>query len=160
MSRRPYGAFVRAMASRHSSSRTYRNDHGVMENRGNEEAFRHGCCPLRWYCRRTATRKAVMFDSRVRTRNPPPGGPLSVDFDNQVVHADVPVNWTWIKSDEVIFGHAAFAGGRQFVTQVYRLDRRTGALETCDYAGDSEARARCSLQYVCRATSLTFDHAF
>ena len=85
---------------------------------------------------------------------------FAVDFENQVVRADVPVNWTWITSGEVLFGHAAYSGGRQFATQVYTLDRRTSALETCDYAGDSEARAPCSLQYVCRTTSLTFDNAF
>jgi hypothetical protein len=85
---------------------------------------------------------------------------FSVDFDNQLVNAELPVNWTWITPSEVLFAHAAFAGGRQYVTQLYTLDRRSGAFEMCDYGGDSEAREPCTRQYVCRGTLLTFAHAF
>jgi hypothetical protein len=85
---------------------------------------------------------------------------FSIDFDNQLVNADVPVNWTWITPREVLFAHAAFAGGRQYITQLYTLDRRTGAFEMCDYGGDSEARDPCTRQYVCRATLLAFSNAF
>src|SRR5215213_9414615 len=85
---------------------------------------------------------------------------FSTDFDNQLVNADVTVNWTWITANEVLFGHAAFAGGRQYLTQLYTLDRRTGAFEMCDYGGDSEAREPCTRQYVCRATLLAFGNAF
>jgi hypothetical protein len=85
---------------------------------------------------------------------------FSIDFDNQMVNAEVPVNWTWITPSEVLFAHAAFASGRQYLTQLYTLDRRTGAFEMCDYGGDSEAREPCTRQYVCRATLLAFDNAF
>ena len=85
---------------------------------------------------------------------------FSVDFDNQLVRAEVPVNWTWITFKEVFFAHSAFAAGRQYLTQSYTLDRQTGLFEMCDYGGDSESRSPCSLQYVCRAMLLTFDNAF
>jgi hypothetical protein len=85
---------------------------------------------------------------------------FSIDFDNQLVNAEVPVNWTWITPSEVLFAHAVFTGGRQYLTQLYTLDRRTGAFEMCDYGGDSEAREPCTRQYVCRATLLAFDNAF
>jgi hypothetical protein len=84
---------------------------------------------------------------------------FSVDFDNELVRSEVPVNWTWIVSSEVLFAHAAFSGGRQYLTQLYTLDLRTGAFEMCDYGGDSEAHTPCTRQYVCRATSLSFDNA-
>lgn len=85
---------------------------------------------------------------------------FSVDFTNQLVNAEVPVNWTWITRGEVLFAHTAFAGERQYVTQLYSLDRRTGAFEMCDYGGDLEASQPCTRQYVCRATLLAFDNAF
>jgi hypothetical protein len=85
---------------------------------------------------------------------------FSVDFENQSVRAEVPVNWTWITSSEVLFAHAAFSGERQYLTQLYTLNLRTGAFEMCDYGGDSESRTPCTRQYVCRATALAFDNAF
>ena len=85
---------------------------------------------------------------------------FSVDFTYQLVNAEVPVNWTWIMPGEVLFAHTAFAAGRPYVTQLYSLNRRTGAFEMCDYGGDSEARQPCTRQYVCRATLLAFDNAF
>ena len=85
---------------------------------------------------------------------------FSVDFDNQLVNAEVPLNWTWITPNEVLFAHTAFTGGHPHVTQLYSLDRRTGAFEMCDYAGDSESREPCTRQYVCRAMLLAFDKAF
>jgi hypothetical protein len=85
---------------------------------------------------------------------------FSVDFDNQLIRAEVPINWTLITSTEVLFGHTAIAGGHYYLTQSYTLNRQTGAFEMCDYVGDSERRSPCSSQYVCRATSLTFDNAF
>ena len=85
---------------------------------------------------------------------------FAVDFDNQLVNAELPVNWTWITPKEVLFAHTAFAGGRQYVTQLYALDRRSGAFEMCDYGGDSETREPCTRQYVCRGTLFTFANAF
>ncbi len=85
---------------------------------------------------------------------------FSIDFDNQLVSAEVPVNWTWITGNEVLFAHAAFASGRQYLTQLYTLNLRTGAFEMCDYGGDSEASTPCTPQYTCRATSLAFNNAF
>jgi hypothetical protein len=82
---------------------------------------------------------------------------ISIDFDNQLVRAEVPVNWTWIAANEVLFAHAAFAGGRQFLTQLYTLNLRTGVFEICDYGGNSDASTPCTRQYICRATSLAFD---
>jgi hypothetical protein len=48
---------------------------------------------------------------------------FSVDFDNQSIRAEVPINWTLITSTEVLFGHTAIAGGHYYLTQSYTLSR-------------------------------------
>ena len=40
--------------------------------------------------------------------------------------------------DSVLFLHYASIGGRQYATQTYTLDRRSGRFEVCDYTGGSD----------------------
>ncbi len=85
---------------------------------------------------------------------------FSIDFENQLVSAEVPVNWTWITPTEVLFLHSAVAAGHLYLTQSYTLNRQTWALQMCDYASDSETLSPCGSQYVCRPISLISRIAF
>lgn len=85
---------------------------------------------------------------------------FSVDLENSVVIADVPVNWASVTRTDILFVHAVFANGRQYVTQQYTLDRRSGRLEACDYASADDLRNPCEATLTCRPNSLTYDHAF
>jgi hypothetical protein len=85
---------------------------------------------------------------------------FSVDFENAAVIADVPVNWAWVTHAHILFVHAVFANGRQYLTQQYTLDRRSGRLEVCDYASADEMPSPCEATLMCRPNSLTYDHAF
>jgi hypothetical protein len=85
---------------------------------------------------------------------------FSVDLENNVVIADVPVNWASVTRTDVLFVHAVYANGRQYLTQQYKLDLRSGRLETCDYASADDLRNACETTLTCRPNSLTYDHAF
>jgi hypothetical protein len=85
---------------------------------------------------------------------------FTVDADNGVVAADVPVNWVSLSAAVVWFLHVASANGRQYVTQEYTFDRGAGTLRACDYASADETRDACDPIYLCRANSLTSGQPF
>lgn len=85
---------------------------------------------------------------------------FSVDFENGAVIADIPVNWASVTQAEVLFVHAVFANGRQYLTQQYTLDRQSGRLETCDYASADQMPSPCEAKLTCRPNSLRYDYAF
>ena len=83
----------------------------------------------------------------------PEGGPVAwhfaIDEAHQAVSIDAPVNWTWMTRDSVLFLHYATIGGRQYATQTYTLDRRSGRFEVCDYPGGADQPVACDARWTC-----------
>lgn len=83
----------------------------------------------------------------------PEGGAVTwrfvLDEARQSVSIDAPVNWTWMTRDSVLFLHYATIGGRQYATQTYTLDRRSGRFEVCDFTGGSDQPVACDARWTC-----------
>lgn len=83
----------------------------------------------------------------------PEGGPVAwhfaLDEARQAVSVDAPVNWTWVTRDSVLFLHYTTIGERQYATQTYTLDRRSGRLEVCDFTGGSDQPVACEARWTC-----------
>ena len=74
-----------------------------------------------------------------------------LDAATQAVSIDAPVNWTWVTAERVLFLHATTINGRQYATQTYTLDRRSGRFEVCDYTGGSDQPVACDARWTCVA---------
>ena len=83
----------------------------------------------------------------------PEGGPVAwhfaLDEARQSVSIDAPVNWTWMTRESVLFLHYATIGERQYATQTYTLDRRSGRFEVCDFTGGSDQPVACDARWDC-----------
>ena len=75
---------------------------------------------------------------------------FALDEARQAVTIDAPVNWTWATRDSVLFLHYATIDGRQYATQTYTLDRRSGRFEVCDFTGGSDQPVACDARWQCR----------
>ena len=57
--------------------------------------------------------------------------------------------WTWMTRESVLFLHYTTIGGRQYATQTYTLDRRSGRFEVCDFTGGSDQPVACDARWQC-----------
>ena len=74
---------------------------------------------------------------------------FAVDEARQTVSIDAPVNWTWATRESVLFLHYTTINGRQYATQTYTLDRRSGRLEVCDFTAGSDQPVACDARWQC-----------
>lgn len=74
---------------------------------------------------------------------------FGLDEERQSVAIDAPVNWTWMTRDSVLFLHYATIDGRQYATQTYTLDRRSGRFEVCDFTAGNDQPVACDARWRC-----------
>lgn len=63
---------------------------------------------------------------------------FDVDFDREAVAGAFPINWVWFTPGFVLFQYSTSINGHHHALQTYVLDRATGRLEACDFAGGEQ----------------------
>ena len=110
---------------------------------------RAGLAVLLWLVAGPAVAESEGFLCRL-----PEGGPaawhFALDEARQAVSIDAPVNWVWMTRESVLFLHYTSINGRQYATQTYTLDRRSGRFEVCDFTGGSDQPVACEARWTCQ----------